>query len=67
MANREFWRDKLNRNVERDRETDAALQGAGWTVIRFWEHESPEDAAAHIAQSVQRIGVGRASGRKFRE
>lgn len=26
--------------VERDREHDAALAGAGWTVDRIWEHEA---------------------------
>jgi DNA mismatch endonuclease (patch repair protein) len=38
----------LARNVERDRETDARLRAAGWTVLRFWEHEDPARAAAMI-------------------
>ncbi len=37
--NQEFWRHKLGRNVQRDREIDATLSGAGWTVVRIWEHE----------------------------
>src|SRR4051812_3850161 len=32
-ANREWWRRKLLRNVERDRATDAALAAAGWRVV----------------------------------
>lgn len=40
-ANREWWVGKLRRNTERDRETDAHLQGLGWAVLRFWEHEDP--------------------------
>lgn len=50
--NSDYWLPKLHRNVERDRETDARLQRAGWTVLRFWEHESPEDVAATIAAEV---------------
>ena len=37
--NREFWEQKLARNVERDRLHDKELKKAGWRVLRFWEHE----------------------------
>jgi DNA mismatch endonuclease (patch repair protein) len=33
-ANSEYWTPKLDRIVERDRETDAALVALGWTVVR---------------------------------
>lgn len=52
-ANAEFWRAKLRRNVERDRETDRRLAEAGWIVVRVWEHESPRDAADRIAAVVR--------------
>lgn len=48
----EFWRAKISRNVERDQETTAALNDAGWTVLRFWEHASPEDAVATIIATI---------------
>lgn len=48
-SNREWWRDKLDANVRRDRENDVRLRKAGWTVIRVWEHETPDDAADRIA------------------
>ncbi|MGV0596367.1 very short patch repair endonuclease [Mycolicibacterium porcinum] len=38
-VNSEYWSPKLQGNVERDRQQTAALQNAGWYVIRFWEHE----------------------------
>lgn len=38
-ANRDWWRAKLEGNVERDRDTDRQLREAGWRVIRIWEHE----------------------------
>ena len=53
-ANRDFWEPKLRRNVERDRENDAALEATGWTVLRFWEHEDPEDVAATIISAIRR-------------
>src|SRR5215469_12707664 len=47
-ANSWYWEPKLLRNVERDRAADAALDEAGWTVIRLWEHESLEGAIATV-------------------
>lgn len=43
-----WWSEKLARNVERDRKTDADLSAAGWVVVRVWEHESPTAAADRI-------------------
>jgi DNA mismatch endonuclease (patch repair protein) len=47
-ANTWYWEPKLRRNVERDRAADVALGGAGWTVIRLWEHESLDEAVAAV-------------------
>src|SRR4051812_33034335 len=41
-ANAEWWSEKLARNVARDRENDALLRAAGWTVVRLWAHEPLE-------------------------
>jgi len=51
--NAEYWLPKLRRNVERDRETDVALRTAGWTVLRFWEHESAASVAAQILSACE--------------
>jgi DNA mismatch endonuclease (patch repair protein) len=54
-----FWRDKIEANRARDRDTDARLREAGWEVIRVWEHESAEEAAARIGLQVSaRKSVG---------
>lgn len=57
--NAEYWVPKLHRNAQRDRETDLMLREAGWTSLRFWEHEPPESVASSIARAVsaQREGV----------
>ena len=48
--NREWWQNKLSRNVARDREKDAQLDGMGWVVLHVWEHEDPIRAANTIEQ-----------------
>lgn len=50
-----YWSDKVARNVTRDRDTDEQLYAAGWTVLRFWEHEPAEDCAGRIAATVSRL------------
>jgi DNA mismatch endonuclease, patch repair protein len=47
-ANRAWWEAKLARTWERDRANDLALGAAGWTILRVWEHEAPDAAAARI-------------------
>ncbi|RDG36384.1 very short patch repair endonuclease [Streptomyces corynorhini] len=54
-----YWSEKVARNMTRDRDTDQRLTDAGWTVLRFWEHESPDACALQIATTV---GSRRARG-----
>lgn len=51
--NSEFWTPKLIRNVDRDREQDAALRNAGWTVVRVWEHVPVDDAVRMVADAAR--------------
>ncbi|HEX9519622.1 MAG TPA: very short patch repair endonuclease [Streptosporangiaceae bacterium] len=51
-ANTWYWEPKLRRNVDRDRAADTALGQAGWTVIRFWEHESIDVAVAKVVDVI---------------
>ncbi len=32
-----YWKEKIARNQQRDRETDEQLQVRGWVVRRFWD------------------------------
>lgn len=52
IMNRTFWAKKLELNLARDRHQDMVLAGAGWTVLRVWEHERTLDAAARVAVAV---------------
>lgn len=51
IQNGKYWGSKIARNIERDHEQAEALAGAGWTVLRFWEHDQPEAAAAEVERA----------------
>ena len=38
-TNTKFWRDKIQRNKERDLEATILLRDNGWSVLRFWDDE----------------------------
>jgi DNA mismatch endonuclease, patch repair protein len=50
-ARRQFWLDKMRRNIERDDRATKLLKEAGWSVIRVWESE----VLADLEGVVQRI------------
>lgn len=60
-SNAEFWREKIEGNRRRDANTDALLAKAGWLVVRVWEHEGIEAAAARVQRAVaaRRVSQGR--------
>ena len=60
-TNTEFWRAKIEGNRERDKETTLALSAAGWSVLRFWEHEDVHDVVGRI-ESLVRNNSPRPSG-----
>lgn len=47
-VNGAWWAAKLVTNQRRDCTTTEHLEGAGWTVVRVWEHEDPDRAASRI-------------------
>jgi DNA mismatch endonuclease (patch repair protein) len=52
-ANADWWREKLETNVRRDRRNDRNLAEAGWRVIRLWEHTPLEEAADRIVDALR--------------
>jgi DNA mismatch endonuclease (patch repair protein) len=47
-----YWTAKIARNQERDIEQSERLTAAGWTVLRFWEHEDPVAAADLVKKAL---------------
>jgi len=35
-TNRDFWINKIERNIQRDNEVNESLKKDGWIVLRFW-------------------------------
>ena len=38
-SNREYWIEKIEENMARDKRVDAQLQELGWIPIHFWEKQ----------------------------
>ena len=38
-ANREYWIEKIEENIARDRRNDILLEQLGWLPVHFWERE----------------------------
>jgi len=36
-ANEEYWKQKIAKNISRDRQVNKCLEQKGWKVIRIWE------------------------------
>jgi len=53
--NADFWRQKIEANRQRDADTNERLRTSGWTVLRFWSHQSPIEAAAVVVSVVAAI------------
>lgn len=56
--NREWWRQKLAGNAERDRQKDAELQATGWMPIHVWEHTAVAEVV-DIIEAAWRQRTGR--------
>lgn len=54
-TNKEFWKNKILRNHERDREVTAQLKRNGWRVLRFWETEIKRNLPTCINEIEQNI------------
>lgn len=41
--NREYWIEKIEENIARDKRDNERLESIGWRVIRFWEKDVLHD------------------------
>lgn len=57
-TNAPYWIAKIKANRARDRRHTAALETAGWTVLRVWEsaiHGEPEAVTRVILKTIRRL------------
>jgi DNA mismatch endonuclease (patch repair protein) len=52
-ANADWWSQKLQKNRERDGDTDRRLMAENWLPIRVWEHEETTLASQRIQEKVR--------------
>lgn len=55
-TNTPFWKQKIERNVERDKEINDLLQSQGWSVLRVWEHainDSLDSVVLEVSKKIE--------------
>ncbi len=62
-SHKKYWRQKLARNVERDKEVNDALTQEGWLVLRFWDSEVQKKLEGCV-ESVMEFASPHAPGTK---
>lgn len=53
--NREYWLEKIERNMRRDDETNRRLHSMGWIVLRFWGGDIKENLPACLGEVMEAI------------
>ena len=54
-TNVEFWRDKFQKNVLRDKRKNLELESTGWRVIVIWECEITKDYSNKIDEIIKML------------
>jgi len=58
-ASSDYWRQKISRNIERDRDADTALAELGWRVIRVWDtdvRDRPGECVQQVIRALREAG-----------
>lgn len=50
--NREYWIEKIEKNIERDKYVVEQLEKQGWLVIRFWEKQ---EVLSNLPQCISKV------------
>lgn len=54
VTNQAFWKQKLNRNRNRDKLVGRTLKRQGWRVLRIWQHEFKNRCERRLVQRIDR-------------
>ena len=57
-SNEEYWHNKIDRNVERDKENYKSLQALGWRVLLIWECQLKKSKAEENLDKLYREIIG---------
>jgi DNA mismatch endonuclease (patch repair protein) len=59
--NADFWKQKITKNMQRDREVTQQLHSDGWIVVRAWASEVDRDVV-EVANRVESVVRSRLAG-----
>lgn len=57
-----YWKEKIQKNIDRDKNNDVRLSNEKWYVFHFWECEileNPDDCVVKIIKELRRNGFGK--------
>ncbi len=60
-TNKEFWFNKIERNIQRDKEVNIELEKQGWKVLRFWGKQIQKDLDSCVKKIEEEIEGGKCS------
>jgi DNA mismatch endonuclease Vsr len=53
-SNKKFWQNKIERNIQRDKQVNKVLKKSGWKVLRFWGMDI-EETLEHCIIKIERV------------
>lgn len=56
-TNRDFWIEKISRNIKRDTIVNETLKNQGWIVLRFWGEDIKKDCRSCVNKVLETINV----------
>ena len=63
--NREYWKQKINRNKKRDVEITNFYKNHGWNVLRTWEHQLKINFSNSIDEIIEFINSSKLKSSKI--
>lgn len=51
-----FWLSKITKNIQRDKQTDEALEHSEWKVLKIWQCELQSNFKGEMSRIVQDLG-----------
>lgn len=56
QTRKKFWKEKIERNKERDKEVNRHYKKMSWRVIRVWEHDINKNLQKTAGKIMENIG-----------
>lgn len=60
-SNKEYWNEKIKRNIARDKKVNLQLKNNGWIVIRFWENDLTKNLSNCVENVIKVVEMRKAN------